>query len=85
MVGGKKSENWSNVWSCAGSQPIDRANNALIAFSMAFKVRIVSVWWGNGIAGNTRAVMRHVGDLIDFIGSKMVSSEFYKGRLQKED
>ena len=52
---------------------------------MGFKVRIMFVWWRNGIYGNTGAVWRHVGDLLKFINSKPMSSEFSKGGLWKEN
>jgi hypothetical protein len=84
VVGGKKSENGGNIRSGAGSQPIDQSYNALIAFSTAFKIRVMFVWW-DGVYGDTRAIRRHVGDLFECVYSKTVSSEFCKCCLGKKD
>lgn len=63
-------ENWGNIRSGAGSQPIDRAYNALIAFSMAFKIRILFVWRGNGDDGDTRVVGDMLGTCLNVSTAK---------------
>jgi hypothetical protein len=52
---------------------------------MMFEVRIVFVWWSNGINGNTGGVRRHVGDGFEFIDCKPVSCEIRESHLGMED
>ena len=81
VVGGQEGECRGNIWSGTCSQPVDTADNTLIAFGTSFQVRVGGIRRRDGIDGYTRSIRSHVGDGIELINCKAVSGIFGKGGL----
>ena len=85
VVGSQKRENRRYIRASAGGKPINAANDALVNFGAAGKIRIIRIRRGNGVNGITGAVGSHVGSTIELRDTKTMGGELRKGGLTEVD